>query len=328
MLNWRAHNTVLLGLVVGLTFGAANLLVTWLDPLADDAPGTLLLFYGPMFFVWAAASFREAQRSGQVSAGLRTGAIVALATFFAYDLLIFLRVNLFLNELTGRADWQDMMRRFRVSGFDSLREFVNVDYTMGIPLKLSVSCLIGLMMGAGGGILGRLRNRSRVTTSTALALILCAPSSLRSQGGASNVFTPLTTDSTAWQRVVVYAVSALSSQLVASASDPTAQPWQLQLPSNEPQEQLIKMQLRTILRIRQAMPADTLVRSLEFGPLVISNDTARVQVRFEETRKCPQTGKTTGSGWATTVLVPREPRQKFWGSAFSRTTIVGDRLPC
>jgi hypothetical protein len=165
MLNWRGHNPLLLGLLVGLTFGSVNLLVTWLDPLADDTPGALLLFYGPMFFVWAAASFRDAQRSGQVLAGLRTGAIVALATFIAYDLLIFLRVNLFLDELTGRADWQDMMNRFRASGFDSLRLFVNVDYTEGIPLKLFVSCAIGVMMGAVGGILGRLRHRRPIATA-------------------------------------------------------------------------------------------------------------------------------------------------------------------
>jgi hypothetical protein len=165
MLNWRGHNPLVIGLVVGLTYGSVNLLVTWLDPLADDTPGALLLFYGPMFFVWAAASFRDAQRSGQVWAGLRTGAVVALATFVAYDFLIFLRVNLFLDELTGRADWQDMMTRFRASGLDSLRLFVNVDYTEGIPLKLAVSCTIGLMMGAAGGILGRLTHRNPIASA-------------------------------------------------------------------------------------------------------------------------------------------------------------------
>jgi hypothetical protein len=137
-----------------------------------------------------------------------------------------------------------------------------------------------------------------------------------------------TTDSTAWQRVLVYTVERLSSVLLASAADPTTQPWRLEFPSDDPQEQLIRTQLRTLLRMRQAMPADTLVRSLEFGPLVISNDTARVDVRFSETRKCPASARTTGIGWSTTVLVPREPKQKFWGIAVSRTTMGGDRGPC
>jgi hypothetical protein len=166
MLNWRSsYSPLLLGLIVGLAFGSVNLLVTWLYPLADDTPGTLLLFYGPMFFIWAVASFRVAQRSGQLLSGLRTGAIVACATFVVYDLLIFLRVNLFLNELTGRADWQDMMSRFRASGLDSLRLFVNVDYVKGIPVKLAVSCAIGLMMGAAGGIVGKLRHRHPIATA-------------------------------------------------------------------------------------------------------------------------------------------------------------------
>ena len=166
MVHWRSSYTpLLLGFIVGLAFGAANLVVTWLDPLADDTPGALLLFYGPMFFIWAAASFRAAQRTGQVLSGVATGAIVAFGTFVSYDLLIFLRVNLFLAELTGRADWQYMMSRFRASDVESLRLFVNVDYVEGVPLKLAVSCAIGLIIGAAGGILGRLRNRHPIATA-------------------------------------------------------------------------------------------------------------------------------------------------------------------
>lgn len=171
-------------------------------------------------------------------------------------------------------------------------------------------------------------NRRRISLSTTLALILVGPSVVHSQEAGSKSFQALRTDSTAWQRVLVYTVGALSSQLVKSGFDGTPQPWQIQLPTGDPQHQLIRMQLRTILRARQVMPGDTLVRSLEFGPLVIATDTARVEVRYEETLKCPGTGRTTGSGWTTTVLVPREPRQKFWGAAFSRTTTVGDRVGC
>jgi len=168
----------------------------------------------------------------------------------------------------------------------------------------------------------------RIGLSIALAIAVILPSVAYSQQSASKVFAALTTDSTAWQRVLAYTVGELSSQLVESASDPTPQPWRLTLPSNEPQQALIRTQLRTILRVRQPMPADTVVRSLEFGSLVISADTARVEVHYAETRKCPGTGRTTGSAWSTTVLVPREPRQKFWGSARARAVVVGDRIPC
>jgi hypothetical protein len=167
-----------------------------------------------------------------------------------------------------------------------------------------------------------------ITRSITLAMAVVLPSVGYSQQSANKVFAALTTDSTAWQRVLVYTIGALSSQLVTSATDPTPQPWRLTLPSDDQQQDLIRTQLRTILRMRQPMPADTLVRTLEFGSLVISGDTARVKVRYEEIRKCPGTSRTTGSGWSSTVLVPREPRQKFWGSARARTATVGDRVSC
>jgi hypothetical protein len=107
MLDWsHTKRTVLLGLAVGLVFGSVNLIMTWLYPLADDTPAALLQFYGPMFFVWALASFRTARRTGRLLSGITTGLTVAFATFFAYDLLILVRVNLFPHELkcvlTGR----------------------------------------------------------------------------------------------------------------------------------------------------------------------------------------------------------------------------------
>lgn len=170
-------------------------------------------------------------------------------------------------------------------------------------------------------------NRILICLSIALAISGVAPSTLRSQEGAASAVAALTTDSTAWQRVIVYVVERLSGQLVNSATDPTAQPWEIQLP-DDPQRALMQAQLRTILRARQTMPADTLLRSLELGSLVISNDTARVDVHFKETRKCPGSSRTTGFGWSTTVLVPRETRQKVWGTALSRVTQAGDRVGC
>jgi hypothetical protein len=74
------NNPVVLGLIVGLVFGGVNLAFTWLDPLEDDSPGALLRFYGPMFCLWALASFRAARRGGLLS-GVMTGTIVAFATF-------------------------------------------------------------------------------------------------------------------------------------------------------------------------------------------------------------------------------------------------------
>jgi hypothetical protein len=160
MLDWqRIRRTFLFGLVVGVVFGSVNLLIAWQYPLADDTPAAVFRFYGPMFFLWALVAFRAARRNGRLLSGLAAGAIVAFGTFAAYDLLILLRVNLFLAELTGRADWQSMMARFRASDYESLRLFVNLDYLKGTPLKLGAALAIGAIMGGTGGFLGHMTHR-------------------------------------------------------------------------------------------------------------------------------------------------------------------------
>jgi hypothetical protein len=84
--------------------------------------------------------------------------VVAFGTFCLFYVLNLVRVNLFLGELTGRADWQNMVQRFRASGFDSLRLFINVDYLKGAPFKIGVASVIGAAMGLVGGTVGRLRS--------------------------------------------------------------------------------------------------------------------------------------------------------------------------
>lgn len=153
------------GLIVGVVFGTVNLIVTWLYPLLDDTPATLLRFYGPMFFIWAFAAFGRSRRSGRWLSGVTTGAIVAFGTFLAFDVFILLRINVFLSELTGRADWQNMMLRYRASDFESLRAFVNLDNLTGAPLKLAVFSAIGATMGAIGGLFGCLTHR-RILAAT------------------------------------------------------------------------------------------------------------------------------------------------------------------
>ena len=90
------------------------------------------------------------------------GSKMSTTHFCVFDLLVILRVNLFLSELTGRADSQNMMRRFQASGFDSLRLFINLDYLKGAPLKIATASAIGTIMGAVGGFVGRLPNRPTI----------------------------------------------------------------------------------------------------------------------------------------------------------------------
>lgn len=170
--------------------------------------------------------------------------------------------------------------------------------------------------------------RPRTRLAVALTLILNGPHRLEAQARPESAFVRLRSDSVAWQRVLGYLVSALSPELVRAAADASAQPWHLRVPPDDPQRNLLEAQLRTILRARPVASDDSVIHTLEVGPLSIVDDTARVQLRVDETRRCPGTTRTTGSGWMTTVLVPRHPQEKFWGAAFSRSTIVGDRVSC
>jgi hypothetical protein len=145
---------VVAGCITGLLFGAADLCLAWLDPLADDAPGALLLFYGPMFAVWAFASFVVVKRSARFTTAVMAGLTIAFATAFVFVAVNLLRVNVFFDQLVGRIDWQNMMLRFRASGLESLRLFVNLDYLRGAPFKIAVATAIGALMGGlAGGLL-------------------------------------------------------------------------------------------------------------------------------------------------------------------------------
>jgi hypothetical protein len=136
-----------------------DLLMTWLRPLDDDTVPALLGFYGPMFVAWVLVALREARSTRRLTSGVTAGAAVAFGTFCVFVVLNFARVNLFLDQLTGRPDWQNMMARFQTTGTGSLRLFVNLDYLKGTPFKIAVATMIGAAMGTLGGSIGKLSRR-------------------------------------------------------------------------------------------------------------------------------------------------------------------------
>jgi hypothetical protein len=148
-----------LGLFIGLGFGLQNLLFTWLYPLTDDTINVLLAVYGPMFTAWAVTAFVATRRTGRLRDGLMAGALVAFATFCVLDVLVIARNNVFLYELTARADWRNLMARYPDSGFDSLRAYINYHYVTQAPFKILVATIIGSCMGLIGGSLGHVSRR-------------------------------------------------------------------------------------------------------------------------------------------------------------------------
>jgi hypothetical protein len=151
------RRTIALGLVLGAGFGLWNLIASFVDPLADDTPSALLMFYGPMFTIWGLVGFGVARRTGRVLDAVKVGAMVAFVTFAVYTLAVFLRVNLLLDTLAQRPDWQHMVTvRFPTSGFKSLRAYVNYEGVSGAPFKLLVASIIGTVTGLIGGCFGSL----------------------------------------------------------------------------------------------------------------------------------------------------------------------------
>ena len=136
-----------------------------------------------------------------------------------------------------------------------------------------------------------------------------------------------TSDSTAWQRVLTYFVGSISGTLVRSAVDPAPQPWQIGLPADEPQRQLIRRQLQTILRARAVREEDSVFYSVDFAPLRVELDTAWVAVRSEMSRRCPGTAWTAGYSNIDSVYVARG-RSGAWEVARTRVVVHGDRPAC
>ena len=84
----------------------------------------------------------------------RRTARAAFVTFVVFDLAVILRVNLFLDSLTPRLDWQNLMAQFHASGSENLRAFITYHYVKGAPFKILVATLIGAGTGVIGGALG------------------------------------------------------------------------------------------------------------------------------------------------------------------------------
>ena len=147
---------MLLGLLVGAGFGIWDLIVTAMDPLSEDDPGALLLFYGPMFTLWGLTGFVAYLRTRRFLDAIKSSAFIAFVTFVVFDLAVILRVNLFVDALTHRTDWQNVAMRFHNSGVESLRVYVNYEYVTGAPFKILVATMIGCVTGLIGESIGRL----------------------------------------------------------------------------------------------------------------------------------------------------------------------------
>jgi hypothetical protein len=159
-------DSVTFGLVLGVAFGAWNLIFTFLAPLAEDTVPALLSFYGPMFVMWGAAGFAARRRTGRFVDAIKAGMTVGAVTIAVFCIANLLRVNLFLEAISQRSDWRNLLANFHNSDFDSLRAYVNCHFATQFGLKLVAGILIGALSGTIGGVVAQFgRTRGPIPSS-------------------------------------------------------------------------------------------------------------------------------------------------------------------
>jgi hypothetical protein len=98
-----------------------------------------------------AGRFVATRRTTRLSSGVKAGAVVAFVTFVVFTAAVIIRVNLTLDTVSHRPDWQNLVARFRENGSQSLRAYVNYVYLTGAPFKILVASAIGSSVGFVGG---------------------------------------------------------------------------------------------------------------------------------------------------------------------------------
>jgi hypothetical protein len=152
---------VIWGLAIGVVAGALNLIDTAIEPLADDTSGRMSIWCGGLLFLWILSGFGAARRTRRFRDGVTAGALVGIATIAVFHLAAIVRVNVFLDEIRYRGDWQNLVTRFQASDFRSLRAYANYEYTTQTPLLLAVGAIAGALSGAlGGAVNGVIRSSS------------------------------------------------------------------------------------------------------------------------------------------------------------------------
>jgi hypothetical protein len=160
-----SRGALVVGLALGAVFSILNVISAFIAPLEDDTLSALAAFYGPMFVAWGIAGFLASRSSERIADGVKAGTLVALGTFVVLTIVVIVRVNLSLAEVSQRPDWRNLVARFESSGLSSLRTYVNYIYLTGAPFKILVATSIGALFGLLGGCTSLVFNRRTVATA-------------------------------------------------------------------------------------------------------------------------------------------------------------------
>ena len=146
------------GLAIGVAAGALNLIGTAIEPLADDTPGGMSIWAGGLLFLWILTSLGAARRTRRFRDAVTAGVLVGAATMAVLHLAAIVRVNVFLEQIRHRSDWQNLVARFQASDFRSFRAYANYEYVSQTPQLLALGAIVGAVSGAlGGAVSGLIR---------------------------------------------------------------------------------------------------------------------------------------------------------------------------
>jgi hypothetical protein len=145
------------GLLMGSVLGVWILASTIVSPLADDTPATTGTMFGAVLLGLAVPGFAARRRGGCFADALRAGAVAGAIAFGLFHLFGILRVNLFLDVIRERSDWQNLVADYARSGFTSLRAYANYVYARGILVFPLIGIVAGAVSGSLGGLIATFR---------------------------------------------------------------------------------------------------------------------------------------------------------------------------
>jgi hypothetical protein len=85
------------------------------------------------------------------------GAVLGAATMLVFDAAAIVRVNMFLDAIRHREDWQNLVARYQQSGFRSLRAYANYEYVTHAPVGIALGAIAGAISGGLGGLVHSVR---------------------------------------------------------------------------------------------------------------------------------------------------------------------------
>jgi len=132
------------GVVLGLAFGGWILVDTAIDPLGDDTVAAVGGMFGLLVLLLGVPGFMAGRRGARWVDAVMAGLVAGTVTMTLFNLLGIIRVNLFLDVIRQRSDWEAMIQGFKGSGYESLRAYANAVYFR----QLLVLPVVGALSGA------------------------------------------------------------------------------------------------------------------------------------------------------------------------------------